>query len=207
MAEGSYELLEPTGTPILNGYGSSASRPEIHEESEDRLTVSVRVEAPLTSASRTLDWKQLYPGEVGGSGLILRARALLTRGEQSLRKARDCMLEDDIVGADYEVTLFQGAIPELFCCKSLGDGFAAIVVALSWALKNRHGDPLTIEQLNTVLNCVVCLNKQLFLTYETALNLIDDLDEANLNTDPSIATPLATLLIGEAIEPTDEGHR
>jgi hypothetical protein len=202
MAEASYELIEPTGTPILNGHGTQSG-----DQSKRRLTVSAKVEAPLTRTSGTLDWKDLYPAEVGKSALLLRARSLLMRGEECLRKARDCMSEDDTVGADYEITLFQGAIPELFCCKSLGEGFAAIVVALSSALKNRHGDPLTTEQLTTVLNCVARLNKELFLNYDTALNLIDDLEEANLNTDPSIATPLATLLIGDAVEPADEDDR
>jgi hypothetical protein len=111
-------------------------------------------------------------------------------------------IADDSVSADYEITLFQGAIPELFCCNSIGEGFSAVVVALRWALKNRRGDPLTSEQLYAALNCVVRLNKQLFMKYEAALDLIDDLEKVGLNTDISIAAPLVRLLIEEADEPS-----
>ena len=107
--------------------------------------------------------------------------------------------------ADYEITHFQGSIPELFCCKSLSEGFATIVVALGSSLRNRRGNILTREQLLAVVSCVARLNQELFLKYETALALIDELEDAGLNTDPSIASPIAELLLGEAHEP-DADH-
>ena len=206
MAEPTYEIIQRTGTPILNGYGNKPAVPESRAEPENKLTFTLAT--PVARGSRTLDWKELYPAETGRSALLIRAQTLLAQGERSLRKALDCIMDEDAVGADYEITLFQGAIPELFCCKSIGEGFATIVIVLRWALKNRRGDPLTSEQLSVVLNCVVRLNKELFLTYETALNLIDDLENVGLNTDLSIAAPLATLLIDEPNESAaNEDHR
>jgi hypothetical protein len=202
MAEAAYELIEQTGTPVLNGYGTKPGDADKRRERDVDLTLSFTAVTPILRSRRTLDWKELYPEEIGRSSLLIRAWTLLAQGQQSLRKARDCLIDEDTLNADYEITLFQGLIPELFCCKPIGEGFATIVVALRWALKNRRGDPLTLEQLDAVLNCVVRLNTELFLKYERALDLIDDLENAGLNTDISVAEPIAALLIDETSEPT-----
>jgi hypothetical protein len=193
-AEPGYQIIEHAGTPILNGsggarhIGATYAQPPI----EAKVTITSGTSSPvprtLTTVPRTLDWDDLYPTEVGRSALVIRARKLLADGQQSLNAALAYISDDEPVRADYEITLFQGAIPELFCCNSIGESFAAIVVALRWALKNRRGDPLTSEQLRTVLNCVARLNKELFMSYDTALTLIDDLESVGLNTDVSIAT-------------------
>src|SRR5262249_40202677 len=135
--------------------------------------------------------------EVGRGALLIRALVLLTQGEQSLQNAQRYLANEDFVNADYEVTLFQGTIPELFCCQALGEGFATVIVALNRALKNRRGDPLSRHQLLTLTSCVTRLRKEIFLSYETALDLIDALEATGLNTDLSIAAPLATLLLDE----------
>jgi hypothetical protein len=191
----------PAGTPILNGYGTKPNDPGTGPVSEAKVRFSYNPATPVPRSGRTLEWQELYPEQIGRSALLIRARMLLAQGEQSLLRARDYIVNEDIVRADYEVTLFQGAIPELFCCQSIGEGFATIVVALRWALKNRKGAPLNLEQLNAVLNCVVKLHAELFLKYETALDLLDTLEAVGLNNDVSIAEPLATLLINETDQP------
>jgi hypothetical protein len=201
MAEAAYELIKPAGTPILNGHGKVPAPSEGLGQYETQLMGSFTLAATVMHGSRTLDWNELYAGEVGRSALLLRARVLLAQGLQSLQKAYDYVKDENTVSADFEITLFQGAVPELFCCNQISEGFAAIVVALNWALKNRRGDPLTPEQLRAILNCVGRLNNELFLKYEVALDLIDDFENVGLNTDPSIAEPLATLLIDETNEP------
>jgi hypothetical protein len=201
MAEAAYELIEQTGTPVLNGYGTQLRDEDKRRERDTNLTLSFTPVTPIVRSSRMLEWKELYPEEIGRGSLLIRAWTLLAQGQQSLRKARDCLIDDDPLNADYEITLFQGIIPELFCCKPIGDGFATVVVALRWVLKNRRGDPLTVQQLDAVLNCVVRLNAELFLKYETALDLIDDLENVGLNTDISVAEPIAALLLDETNEP------
>jgi hypothetical protein len=203
MAEPSYQIIERLGTPILNGDASKHPHQTLSApETASKLTVTVT--PAVSQSSGVVDWHDLYPVHVGRGALVIRALTLLGEGQLSLKKALDYLKDDDPVSADYEITLFQGAIPELFCCNSIGEGFATIVVALRWALKNRHGDPLTYEQSTAVLGCVDRLNRELFLKYETALDLIENLESVGLNTDPSIAVPLATLLIDDTDElPTE----
>jgi hypothetical protein len=203
MAEAAFDLIVSTGTPVLNGYGTKPDDPGTSPVSEAKVTLSHGPTSPVPRSGRTLDWQELYPEQIGRSALLVRALTLLAEGEKSLIRARDYIVDEDIISADYEVTLFQGAIPELFCCQSIGEGFAAIVVALRWALKNRKGAPLNLDQLNAVLNCVRRLRAELFLKYETALDLIEALEALGLNTEISIAEPLATLLIEE----TDQPHQ
>jgi hypothetical protein len=199
MAESNYQIIERTGTPILNGAG-----PQHERLTSTEVVIEPKVSVtPVISGrfSRNLYWTDLYSAEFGRSALVIHARTLLAKGQQSLSAALDYIRDDDVVRADYEITLFQGAIPELFCCNSIGEGFATIVLALRWALKNRRGDPLTLDQLIAVLNCVTRLNRELFITYDTALDLVDDLEKVGLNTDISIAAPLARLLIEDTGEP------
>jgi hypothetical protein len=194
MAEATFYIVEPTRTPILQGDASRSEQP-LSPEQEDRSKPSFIVGRPTAHGDRAVSWNDLYSSEVGRGALLIHAHDLLVKGERRLRAALDCLQNEDIVGADFEITLFQGDIPELFCCNSIGESFTTVVVALRWALKNRKGAPLSMEQLSAVLHCVVRLSKEMFLDYDTALNLVDALEDAGLNADVSVAAPVAELLI------------
>ena len=129
--------------------------------------------------------------------LLHRALVLLSEGETRLQKAQELLVEEDDLSADYEITLFQGNLPELFCCRVISDGFAAVIVALHHALKNRLGSPLTSDQIFVVLKSVQRLRKEPFLVYDKALNIIDSMDAAGLQTDPPISNALNVLLIDD----------
>jgi hypothetical protein len=202
MAE-NYQVIGRGGTATLNGTGgrvASITSPRVRTGPTAVVEVIIESTATVGGAgsrsSRSLNLHELYSVEVGRSALVIRAKTLLTKGEQSLKAAIENFGDlDDPLRSDYEVTLFQGNIPELFCCNSIGDAFATTVLAIWWALKNRKGQPLKLDQLIAVHSCVTSLNRELFMTYDRALDLVDDLEEVGLNVDISIATPLQQLLI------------
>jgi hypothetical protein len=120
MAEPSYQIIQRSGTPILNGDASKhLHQTPAAEETASKLTVTLS--PSVSRSSKVVDWHDLYPAHVGRSALVIRALTLLGEGQLSLGRARDYLKDDDPVSADYEITLFQGAIPELFCCNSIGE--------------------------------------------------------------------------------------
>jgi hypothetical protein len=55
---------------------------------------------------------------------------------------------------------------------------------------------LTVEQTEVIQRCVVQLNKQLFMQYDQALDLIDELERLQLNVNIPVAEAVSELLLG-----------
>jgi hypothetical protein len=183
-------------TAAANGAGRVRAFDQFGAETFVEIIKSNEGETGKPSSAVPID--RLYVGNIGRGRLILRARGILQSGAVRLSQAQILLAQNDRVGADYEITLFQGDIPELFCCYSLSDGFGAVVAALYHALKNRRGDGLTVDQLTAVQSCVIRLENEPFFAYESALDLIDALDDAGLRTDPIIADALGEVLLDES---------
>jgi hypothetical protein len=66
------------------------------------------------------------------------------------------------------------------------------------ALRNRGPSPLTSDQLNCLSFCLDRLTKEMFLSYDAALDLIDELENAQLNVNPVEAAALNSILIDES---------
>src|SRR6266511_1971840 len=107
-----------------NGFSST---PALHEAgSIFNATAGVRVR-DQHSGVRPVPIEDLYPVTTAGRAQLLgTARALLAAGRDRLRRAHEYLDDGNDVGADYEVSLFQGDIPELFCCSSISEGLGAV---------------------------------------------------------------------------------
>ncbi|MGH6825790.1 hypothetical protein [Methyloceanibacter sp.] len=190
-------IIKPSGT--VSGNGMIAA-PAFTAPQPGQLMVQPGVEITfgLRGQPRVLKIEDLYVDEPGRPEILLKAQALIVSGVQRMEAARRCIAEDeDPLGADYQVTLFQGDIPELFYFSTLSEGFSTLVVAIHDALKGREGAPLNVDQINAVLRCLVRLRDQPFMRYDTALDLIDDLQAVGLSTDPPEAAALAEILLDE----------
>jgi hypothetical protein len=160
-----------------------------------RLAAEVRTLSEKPAAREALI-DDLYHGVTPGNQLLNRARQLLQENERRIADARQLLNEGDVLGADNEISLFQADLPELFCCRSLSEGFAAVVVALNHSLQNRRGAPLSSDQITAILNCVRRLNTDTFLSFDQSLDLVDDLERRELLTDLAEAEYLSDVLAG-----------
>jgi hypothetical protein len=129
-----------------NGFGT---RP-IFNEQEDTVNITAGIETLDSSYGRSLQIEDLYPIELGRAQLLATARSLLAMADERLTRAQEYIKDGNVVGADYEISLFQGDIPELFCCGVISEGLAAITVAVHHALQNRGPSPITVGQLNEI---------------------------------------------------------
>jgi hypothetical protein len=149
----------------------------------------------LAQRLRPVGVADLYPSTVGRSALIHSAMSLLGRSVERLDRAHLHAGSGEVLSADYEVTLVQGDVPELFACKGLSDGFGTVVVAAYQALRNRKSQPLSLEQIAVLRKGFVRLSKEMFLQYDAALDLLDEFEAAGLTIDPPEAGDLEQVLL------------
>jgi hypothetical protein len=143
---------------------------------------------------RSTSIDDLYDSDTPTGALIHNARRILSEIEARAAEAQRLHNARDFIGADNEIALLQADLPELFCCSTLSDGFAAVVIAIFHGLRNRGFDALNIDQLFVVRRATEKLRSDPFLDFNLALDLIDALADSGLKTDPVESEHLGELL-------------
>jgi len=93
-----------------------------------------------------LSQNDLYPARQAFSPEHITALRLLKLAIGRCQRAIDAQA-DDPMAADIEIQKIQMSLPELFCCRALGDGFGTIVNALICSLQNMDGNALERSQI------------------------------------------------------------
>ena len=141
-----------------------------------------------------LSLENLYPeGDVLPQDITVAA-ILLDESLGYMDTALDAEKDGDPIEADDQIQHFQALSPELFCCRTLGDGFGAGINAIHYSLKNLNGNPLNANQIGTIRLVLKHLRAEPFLTFLTAVELITKLERTGLN----VAPPNLDLLLSVA---------
>ncbi|MBZ5503365.1 MAG: hypothetical protein LAN59_14230 [Acidobacteriia bacterium] len=101
-----------------------------------------------------------------------------------MEHARDALRSNDLIRSDHHVHSIQLLLPQLFRCRAIGDGFAAVVNALEIAFVNQGGQPLTEKQIVTVLRTLKELRSRPFVPFDLAQQSIEELEKVGLGVDP-----------------------
>ena len=99
--------------------------------------IDPRSDQPAEASTAT----ELYPEIREGTSTLGRALSLLTEADSILNEAERSTGEHEEMAADDAVQRFHALLPELFCCRSLGDGFATVVLSLFHGISNLKGLP------------------------------------------------------------------
>lgn len=132
-----------------------------------------------------LTQRELYPVREAFTTEHITALRLLSVAIKRCERAMYATSADDLVGTDTEIQKIQVLLPELFCCRTLGDGFGSVVSAIICSFESLNGNfpnPAQIRALNTVF-CV--LSDKPFLSVDEADEQIELLEVAELNPYPS----------------------
>jgi hypothetical protein len=136
------------------------------------------------SVRRTgISWEQLYPSEEIADPLIVAAQRTLSEIVVRLEAAFQEIDSDPVTADDY----IQSAHPlmaELFCCRSVGEGFATIANAIFISLLNQRGEPLSKNQIGVLTRSLKELKAHLFLSYDSALRVLRELKKHGLKIHP-----------------------
>jgi len=156
--------------------------PAIRRES---TTVPTRSVLPKTQGATALapviDIDRLYDAVPGTSSQMVTALELLKEASDNLAAAQKC---DTAMEADRFVHRVQVALPKLFGCRSIGDGFGVIINSLHFAFGNLHGTPLTPSQLSAVWRVLRELRARPAMALEQGIERVAELEAQGLEVDP-----------------------
>lgn len=140
-------------------------------------------ELPLRHSS-PIDIDQLYPEQGATSPVLATALSLLTSAIDSLAKSTIAIGRGELIESDEEAMRCQAVLPELFCCRELGDGFASVVNAVKLAFRNSGGTLFSKSQLEAMQIALGRIRAEPYLNFEIAVEIIAYLEDANLVVDP-----------------------
>jgi hypothetical protein len=176
---------ESTGTPFEAG---KKKGPEFTTFVQD---LAFRTTLPGGQGGTTgprLTQEELYPARQAFSLAHLTALRLLKLAVGRSQRALSAAANGEIVEADTEIQKLQVLLPELFCCRILGDGFGTVVNATICAFEFLSGDTPSIEQIRTFNRVFQFLREKPFLGTDEADSQVELLEAAQLNPYPAELT-------------------
>ena len=133
--------------------------------------------------------EDFYP-HLADTDAFKRAIALLDNALLRVDSAAECLRIGAFIAADDEMQQIQSALPELFCCRSLGDGFGAIINAVQIGFNERRGVALEHLQVEAVAKALRRLRRSPFLSIDEAVRLLIMLEDSGLAVEPQSLTGL-----------------
>jgi hypothetical protein len=156
---------------------------------EDFATKVVDDLAPSRGSQRQpdqavrLSQNDLYPARQAFSPEHITALRLLRLAIGRCQRAMN-VLTDDLMAADIEIQKIQMSLPELFCCRALGDGFGTSVNALICAFQNTEGNTLEQNQIRILEKVFKELRDKPFLSATEADDLVELLESNGFDPYP-----------------------
>jgi hypothetical protein len=135
-------------------------------------------------ATHRLGVEDVYPDPGTRPPELNTALNLLYEADRELDQAVSELRSDNKLEADDATQRFFALLPELFCCRSLGDGFGLIVSSMFHGVQNLEGMPADEEQLLAFVYTTQFARRHPFCSSETAAQVVEKLSESGLNVDP-----------------------
>lgn len=157
-------------------------------------TFAAPVREPLITSGSVPDWvppsrapiktDDLYAARDAVSRELDTALRLLKEATAKAQDAVEAFERDNDIEADDALQRLQAVLPELFCCRKLGDGYAAVVNAIMCAFENLEGIPPSIDQVTQILITFRSLRETPFMGLEHATDAVGALEGVGLVVEP-----------------------
>ncbi len=128
--------------------------------------------------------EDFYPNAEFSRPELKIAFILLDEITERLTEALHYSRDENFVGSDDCINRIVALLPELFCCRSIGDGFSSIIVAFNCSINNKNGEFLNEKELIVLLQVVKRINSEPFISFEEALNEIESIEDSGLIVGP-----------------------
>ena len=125
-----------------------------------------------------------------------RASTLLEKSVALSQRAIGFLDDEDSISADDLVQRIQPVLRELFCCRSLGDGFGIVVNALIWGIENRHGAIVERRHIAAIAKALSVIHSEPFLSSDDAVDITFHLEEAGFDIEPAAFDKFTELMDG-----------
>ncbi len=150
----------------------------------DTQGVSPTVHYPQKSAQLTVDIEDIYPASKDVRPELATAFTLLKEASEHIDSALKFLDEDDLISSDDCIMKSHAVLPELFCCRSIGDGFASMISSLFHSIANMNGAGLNRDQICVIRKCFNRLKSEPFLSFEDSIELVTELEDKDLIVEP-----------------------
>ncbi len=170
----------------LTGYTDQTSQ---EKEPTVRITTSGESLSP-----REIDTKSLYPLSPELRPELALVFNLIAEGLRHITDAINAERQADPISSDDAIHRLQALLPELFCCRSIGDGFGSIISAVYQSIHNMQGAPLSPRQLQALKNVLSRVNTEPFLEFGEAVDEIMSLENVGFEVEPSYYKYAADML-------------
>jgi len=138
--------------------------------------------------------EDLYPLREEFNPALSSAIKLLAESLVYINEALEMLIQDDLISSDDATQRFQALLPELFCCRDIGDGFGSIINSIYHALKNMAGNPLSENQLRAIMEIIKRISTEPFIEYGEAVEEIIMLETLGFDVDPPHLEPFSDLI-------------
>lgn len=154
-------------------------------------TLKVEVSATARETAQELldDLSQIY-GDPGPR--LSRVLALAVSAIDATKEAIEAEDKKDRFRADDYMLMVGACIGELFEFRGIGNGFAIVVAALTFAFINKRGLPFSSSEMYAVLRTLNAIRTAPFCSVEVAVATTEILESAGLTVDPIPLTDLLT---------------
>jgi hypothetical protein len=153
----------------------------------------VVVKDGIVASAAVISVDDIYRAPDAGTEMGIALRLL----REAVSNCEDALLALDNhepIGADAFMLRAGMTLPELFCCRVIGDGYAEIINAVQSAFENLDGELFSLVQIRAVKNALTTVRNEPRMTFERSLDLVSMLEEAGLKTEPSDIDKLAEWL-------------
>jgi hypothetical protein len=140
--------------------------------------------------------EELYPVREQYNPALATAGQLLDEGICLVNESIKMLIDDDLISSDDSIQRFQALLPELFCCRGLGDGFGAVINSIYHSIGNMNNSPMNQTQLHAILNILKRIHTEPFIEYDEAVEEILHLETAGFEVSPPHFKYVADLLNG-----------
>ncbi|MGA3133430.1 MAG: hypothetical protein ABSD59_21765 [Terracidiphilus sp.] len=134
--------------------------------------------------SNILSPAELYPNLEAEDGRVIQALYLLKQCCEFLGCAIQIDPRSDFISYDERMMRVRQLLRRLYALREIGDGFGATINAVIWGLRRKESEALTTRQLSTVVEVLSQLRKRPILHFDSAMALLDQLEDAELDVDP-----------------------
>jgi hypothetical protein len=180
-------------------FQSGAHQTELSARQTGNLEIAAQTAVVINAApsrEQVSSAESIYPDLEGSSTTALAvALGLLQEADQLLGEAVSAAENDNLIAADDAAQRVEALLPELFCCRSLGDGFGTVILSIYHGLNNLGGQPVSKSQIAVMAEAIRRLRREPLLDYDAALVLASKLERSGMSVDPPSLSIVGELLL------------
>lgn len=140
----------------------------------------------------------LYPDSTGATDVFRTSQRLLATAANYVTESAGLRWTDPVASDDKMSQLFP-ILLELFCCRELGEGFAAVINGLIHSVRNNASEQWDGTQLKEVASVIDSLRSEPYLNLDQAIAYLDRMERVELVPEPPELDILGDWLDGQSL--------